>query len=214
MKNKITVLGMVALAVSLTTYASSYAQLNTSVEIESNTSVQSGKGSATVETEGKVNAENQKSKTEAGTTENTNQKGGEVSVSSQSEVALFVQELLKVADRERGIGAQVRVIAQEQQKSSETSANAIAKVESRSKLKTFFVGSDYKNLGTLRSEMVKTEAQIKQLEQLATKAVTASAKATLTAQIAVLKAAQLKLNTFIEAHAKTFSLFGWLAKKN
>jgi hypothetical protein len=133
---------------------------------------------------------------------------------NRSPVATFVQELLKVADREKGIGAQVRLIAQQQQESNEKTADATTKIEKRSKLKTFFLGSDYKNLGILRSEIVKTEAEIAQLQVLIAKATTTTAKATLTAQLSVLQAQQVKVQSFINAHADTFSLFGWMLKKD
>jgi hypothetical protein len=131
----------------------------------------------------------------------------------QSEMANFVKALLSAADREKGIGAQVRVFAKEQQDSNEASAQAMAQVESRSKIKTFFFGSDYKNLGTLRSEMVKTKARIEALTALANKATNASVKASLMAQIDVLKNQQLKIEQFISLHEKNFSLFGWLQAK-
>ncbi|HSE56933.1 MAG TPA: hypothetical protein VLB02_02515 [Candidatus Paceibacterota bacterium] len=226
MKNKNTLFGAVMLALSVLVVSSAYAQeslVGAAVKVQTGSSIELGAGnSASVTAEETVNADAKKSaaaekkeeadkKEAADDEDDTN--GETTAAAHRSAVAIFVQELLKVADRERGIGAEVRVIAQEQQASEDTTTTAVAKVETRSKIKTFFFGTDYKTLGTLRSEMVKTEARIIKLKALIEKATSATAKATLTAQLEALQAAELKIQTFIEAHENTFSLFGWAAKK-
>ncbi len=128
----------------------------------------------------------------------------------RSAVATFVQSLLKVADREGGIGAQVRVIAQAQNDSEKTTAEAIAKVENRNGFVTFFIGTDYKNIGVLRSEMVTTSNQIDQLKKLVAQVTNSTDKAELQAQIQVLEQEQVKIQTFITTHENRFSLLGWL----
>ncbi len=130
----------------------------------------------------------------------------------RSAVASFVQSLLAVADREGGIGAQVRVIARSQEESASTSANAIARVESRGGLQELLIGSDFRSLGELRSEMATTSANIAQLRNLLEKATSDADKAELSAQIQALEDIQANIEAFIEAHENSFSLFGWLAK--
>jgi len=130
----------------------------------------------------------------------------------RSSVATFVQSLLKVADRERGIGAQVRVIAKAQSDSASTSAEAIAKVEKRSALQTFLFGSDYRNLGVLRSEIATTTNNIRQLKDLLDKATSVADKAELSAQIQVLEDSQAKLEAYVEAQENVFSFFGWFSR--
>src|SRR3972149_2390449 len=91
-------------------------------------------------------------------------KGGLNGDDHRSAVATFVQDLLKVADREQGgIGEEVRVIAQEQNDDKEEVAREIDEVNNRSGFKTFFIGTDYKNLGNLRSAIAKTQTQIDRL---------------------------------------------------
>ncbi|MFA5754106.1 MAG: hypothetical protein WC905_01955, partial [Patescibacteria group bacterium] len=68
----------------------------------------------------------------------------------RSTVANFVMGLENIANRETGIGQQVRTIAQQQNQSASTTMQVMEKVQTRSKVKTFFFGNDYKNLGTLR----------------------------------------------------------------
>lgn len=131
----------------------------------------------------------------------------------RSAVATFVQSLLNVADREEGgIGDQVRVIANAQNDSKDDVADAIDKIHNRSKVKTFLIGTDYKNIGQLRSEMVKTENQIDQLNKLLDQTTDADDKITLQAQIQALGQEQQKINDFLKANESKFSLFGWFVK--
>lgn len=130
----------------------------------------------------------------------------------RSNVASFVKSLLAVANREGGIGAQVRVVAQSQNNSASTTENAIRKVENRSRFQTFLFGSDYKSLGKLRSEMVTTQNNIDQLNNLITRAESDADKAELLAQVKVLEDSQVRVDAFVKAHESSFSLFGWLVK--
>lgn len=132
--------------------------------------------------------------------------------SHRSAVATFVQSLLKVADREVGIGETVRLIAQGQNDSKEKSVEAIDKIEKRSKLKTFLIGEDYKNLGELRSEMVKGRNSIEQLKRLVEKAKDKDNIIELKAQIQKLEEEQIRIENFIKDNEDQFSLFGWVAK--
>lgn len=145
-------------------------------------------------------------------TGNGNNRGLINAEAHRSAVANFVQNLLSVADREGGIGQQVRVIAQQQNDSKEKAAEAIDKVENRSKIKTFLIGSDYKNLGALRSEMVKTRNNIDQLKRLVDKTTIEDDKTTLKNQITALEQEQTNINDFITQNESKFSLFGWVAK--
>ena len=132
--------------------------------------------------------------------------------SHRSAVASYVQGLLAISDRDGGIGEQVRVIAQQQNDSKEKSIGAIDKIEKRSKIKTFLLGTDYKNLGALRSEMVKSRNSIEQLQRLVEKTNNKDSKTELQTQIDNLEKEQVKINTFISDNESKFSLFGWAAK--
>jgi len=131
----------------------------------------------------------------------------------RSTVANFVQSLLSVANREQGgIGEQVRVITQQQNDSEATTSQAMEKVQTRSKIKTFLLGSDYKNLGALRSELVKTRNRIDQLNRLLPSVQNASNTVEIQNQIQTLEQEQTKIENFIKAQENKISLFGWLLK--
>lgn len=147
-----------------------------------------------------------------GKNKNKDNKGQVNAEAHRSVVAKFVQSLLAVADREGGIGQQVRVIAQQQNDTKDKTSDEINKVESRSKIKTFFLGSDYKNLGDLRSQMVQTRNQIAELSRLAGNAENDQDKTELQSQIQTLNQEQTNIDNFITQNESKFSLFGWAVK--
>ena len=130
----------------------------------------------------------------------------------RSTVATFVQSLLAVADREGGIGQQVKVIAEQQNETKDRASDLINAVENRNKVKTFFIGTSYKNLGELRSQMVNSRNQIDQLKRLVDKAENEGDKVELQSQIQVLEQEQTNINNFITQNESKFSLFGWAVK--
>jgi hypothetical protein len=131
----------------------------------------------------------------------------------RSKVAEFVKHLLEIADRTRGgIGEEVRLVASVQGDSASTSAEAIEQVEKRSPILVFLIGSDYKNLGKIRSEMTTSSSSIARLQSVAGRTTDLTAKAEIEAQVKVLEDSQVKLETFVETHESAFSLFGWAMK--
>lgn len=132
--------------------------------------------------------------------------------SHRSVVANFVHSLLQVADREEGIGEQVRVVARLQNQSATTTIAVMEKVQTRSEIKTFLIGSDYKNLGALRSEVVQTRNRLEQLNRLMENAEDQADKIEIQNQSQVLEQEQTRIENFIKAQESKFSLFGWLIK--
>lgn len=131
----------------------------------------------------------------------------------RSAVSTFVQKMLNVADRqENGIGQEVRVVAQEQNDNKEKTAEAIDKVKNRSKIKTFFIGIDYKNIGQLRSDVVITENSISQLNKIMERTSNETDKAEIQIQIEELVKEKEKIDNLIKENEDKFSLFGWFVK--
>jgi len=148
--------------------------------------------------------------------QNQNQQGqGQGQINAQehrSAVANFVQSLENVAEGDSGIGEQVRLLAQQQNQSSETTIQAMEKVQTRSKIRAFLFGSGYKNLGTLRSEMVQTRNRLEQISRLMESAQSEADKAELQNQVQTLEQEQAKIENFIKDNESKFSLFGWVIK--
>ena len=132
--------------------------------------------------------------------------------SHKNVISEFVQNLLNVADSEKSIGQEVKAVATEQDQSKEKVAEVIDTVNNRNAIKTFLIGSDYKNLGELRSETVKTENQISKLENLLEKTTSAGNQTVIQSQIQNLKQEQQKIESFVQTNENKFSLFGWFVK--
>ncbi len=127
-------------------------------------------------------------------------------------VSAFVKNLLSVSDREGGIGAEVRVIAREQDDSSERISSSMSHIEGKGKFSSFLFGADYKNIAALQIEIVKMGQQITQLQVLADKATDVNDKDVLNVQIKMLQDEQVRLQTFVNLYENNFSMFGWLVR--
>lgn len=143
--------------------------------------------------------------------ENTNKQDGQLNAAEhRSAVANFVQALLKTAtSTEGGIGQQVRIIAHEQNDASTTTEEALKKIQTRNRIKTFLFGTDYKNLGTLRSEMVQTRNRLEKLNKVMGET---GSTTEIQTQIKTLEQTQTKIEDFVKTQESKFSLFGWLVK--
>jgi hypothetical protein len=128
----------------------------------------------------------------------------------RSEVAKAVQALLLVSDRAGGIGEEIKEVAQEQKSAHNDVSDAISRVEKRNGFITFLFGTDYRNLGKLRSALVTSENGIERLTRAKEKTSDASVRAELDAQISVLQVENGKASAFIEEQEGKMSLFGWL----
>lgn len=138
-------------------------------------------------------------------------RGLEARQKHRSSIANVVQELRQLASENKGIGEEVSQIAQAQEEITEEVEEAVSAVENRSPFKTFFLGTDYKNLGHLSSQMVTTQNHINRLSNAMDRA-EEDAKDTLQEQIDTLEQTQNNINSFIEENESKFSLFGWLVK--
>ena len=130
----------------------------------------------------------------------------------RSDVSKVVQELRNVAGMDSNIGQEVSKIAKEQEDSAKQAEEVMDKVEKVGKFRTLFFGTDYKNLGTLRSELVKTQNAIDRLTKAMERVTDVNVKADLQKQIDALKATLAKAETFANDHESQFSFLGWFIK--
>jgi hypothetical protein len=139
-------------------------------------------------------------------------KGTSVAAEHKSEVAVFVQTLVNSADRLWGIGEQVRVVARDQASSSAKISASIEKIEARGGFKDFLVGTDYKTIGEIRSELAQTSNRLSQLERELQKVGSTTDAITVAAEIDALTNTQADIEAFLKAKENKFSLFGWVKK--
>ena len=141
-----------------------------------------------------------------------NEKGMKISQSHRSAVAEVVEKLRIVAGKDKNIGEEVREIAQEQEESGERAVEAIESVETRGALKTFLFGTDYKNIGVIRSELVTTDNHIDRLTKAMDRSEDTEVKADLETQISTLEETKTSVESFVKENEDKFSLLGWLLR--
>lgn len=181
------------------------------IQVQNNEQVQSGNGIGN-QTQNQNQEQNISTTGQQNQVQNKEQQGQVNAEQHRGIVADFVQSLLQVADKGGGIGEQVRTIAQQQNQSASTTVQATEKIQTRSKVKTFFFGTDYKNLGTLRSEMVQTRNRLEQLNRLMENVQDTGDKTELQNQVQILEQEQTRIDSFIKDQESKFSVFGWLVR--
>lgn len=134
---------------------------------------------------------------------------GERSQKSFEDVSHSLKEL---AGKDNGIGEEIQTIADEQASSSEKIGKAMNAVAQRNQLLSFLFGSDFENIGILRSTLAVTQNHIDQLSKVREKAVSPDVQAGIDVQITALEKANADAEAFVQAHENTFSIFGWFFK--
>lgn len=130
----------------------------------------------------------------------------------RSEVANAVQTMLQVADRDGGIGQQVRVIAQNQNQNQVKLEQNIEKIQSRGSFAKFFIGPNYGEIKDTQKTLEQNKEQIRQLNQVKNQLNNEGDQQQLTEQIRILEQANQEIETLLNDVQSGFSLFGWLNK--
>jgi len=128
----------------------------------------------------------------------------------RSRVANAVQEMLKVGERNGGIGAQVRTIAQSQNSIQAEVEEALERVQKRSGFVRFFIGPKYKELNSIESQIEKHVQNIGKLKELKVGLYTLQDQNIIEEQISIMEQARQELEGEAEKSSRGFSLFGWL----
>lgn len=143
-------------------------------------------------------------------TQSQNKSGSVVAEQRRSKVANAVQEMLQVAERNGGIGQQVRTIAQTQNQNQEKLEASLQKVQSRSELVKFFVGPNYGEINSAKKILKQNREQINQLNQVKNQLANQGDQQTLTEQIKTLEQVSLEIENSLGTAQKGFSLFRWM----
>ncbi len=131
-------------------------------------------------------------------------------IQRRSRVANAVQEMLHVAERNGGLGKQIRTIAQNQNQNQERIEANLERVQSRSRIVRFFIGPDYSEINNADSILRQNREQIEQLNQIKNQFTNQSDQQQLTEQIRVLEQANSQIEESLTSEQRKFSLFGWL----
>ena len=130
----------------------------------------------------------------------------------RSRVANAVQEMIQVAERNGGVGEQIRTVAQAQNENQEKIEEEMEQVKNRGQLKKFFFGPDYKNLNSVEERLLNHDEKITELKELTSGISNVVDLEILEEQIRVMEEVKTELENEVTAESKGFSLFGWLNK--
>ena len=133
-----------------------------------------------------------------------------------SSVAQFVHTLKTVEeadnDENKGIGEQVKVVAQAQNDSQVKVENSINNIKERSGFVKFLIGPKYDSIAEVQKAVTENQTRIDVLTGLLGQITDPTVKLVLQDQITSLQQQNTKLQAFAADSEKSVSLFGWLAK--
>ena len=128
----------------------------------------------------------------------------------RSEVANAVQQMLQVADRNGGIGQQVKTIAQTQTQNQDKLETSLQKAENRNGFVKFLIGPNYGEINNAQKLLAQNQEQIAQLTQLKNQLTNQSDAQILDQQIQVLEQTNLQIENSLQNAQGGFSLLGWM----
>jgi len=221
MKNKILMAGVLAMTFALVGNAYAVGQnsnsgtgAGTQTQQQTQQKLQDGSGTGNqVQNQNQVKNQgetNQIQTNEQSGTQNGDKSGSAVAEQRKSKVASAVQEILQVANRNGGIGQQVKTIAQTQTQNQEKLETSLRKVQSRSGFFKFFIGANYGEISNAKKILEQNKEQIKQLNQVKNQLVNQGDAQNLTQQIQTLEQANLEIENSLGTAQKGFSLLGWM----
>ena len=130
----------------------------------------------------------------------------------RSQVANAVQEMLQVAERNQGIGEQVRTIAQAQNQNQEKIEESLVKIQNRNQLVRFIIGPNYSEINSAKKLLEQNQEQANQLNQIKNQLINQADQEVLMEQIQTLNQASLEIENSLNNSQKSFSLLGWMFK--
>jgi len=116
----------------------------------------------------------------------------------RSRVANAVKEMERVAENNRGIGDQVRVIARNQNRVQEEAETALQTAQKRSGFSKFFIGPNYGQLKTVEDRLENHTENLAELKELKDQVLSSTDQGSLDEQIQVMEEIKAALAAIIE----------------
>jgi len=209
MKYKIFIVASLAIILALAGYAS--AESDNGIEVEERS--ESKKRATTTENKEQERREGVSSDdVEDQETTSTEKEVNNTAEERRSDVSNAVKQLLEVADRQGGIGEQVRVVAQSQNDDHQKIEASLEDIKNRSGFVKFFIGPKYSEIKNAQKLLDQNKERIQQLTQLKDKLANLADQQQVTQQIQLLEQTHLDAQKLVNDLQKGFSLFGWLFK--
>ncbi len=128
----------------------------------------------------------------------------------RSRVANSVQEMEMMATRNGGLGDQIRVIAQNQNRIQEEAEDALEVAQQRKGFARFLIGPNYGQLKDVEERLENHTQNLEELKTLRDQILVPSDKLLLDQQIETMEQIKTELEEAVNEDQKGFSLFGWL----
>jgi len=139
------------------------------------------------------------------------QSGSERSILRRSRVANAVQSMLEVAERNQGIGQQIRNIAQNQIQAQEEAEGALEMAQQRKGFMKFLIGPDYGQLKKVEERLDQHNQNLEQLKALR-EGVDEIDADLFDEQIQSMEEVKQEMENELGESRSGLSLFGWLNK--
>jgi len=136
----------------------------------------------------------------------------EMAQEKMSEVAKGVEDILNAKTLKGGIGDQVKQLAQEQKESQDQVRDQINKIDSRGGFVKALIGTDYKALKELESQLAQNVLRIEQLVEFKNQLTNTGDIAMVQETINALIEQNVSLQDKISAENRLGSVFGWFVK--
>gem|GEM_PF-4070696 len=126
-----------------------------------------------------------------------------------------VENLRQISDEEdqagnEETGEDIDEVALDEEEAVDEVTEAIKAVETRSKWKTLLLGSDYKNLGQLRSSLAHNTNSIRQLSKSQDEVLVPGNEAEVQTQLQLMLQERERIRNVIMANESEFGLLGWV----
>ena len=128
----------------------------------------------------------------------------------RSRVSNAVQSMLEVAERNQGVGQQIRNITQTQVQVQEQAEEALELAQQRKGFMKFLIGPDYSRLKTVEDRLEQHNQNLEELKVLKEEVESEEDVALFDEQIQVMEDVKQELEGELTESESGFSLFGWM----
>jgi hypothetical protein len=142
---------------------------------------------------------------------NNEEFGSADAIQRRSRVANAVQAMLQISENNEGVGEQIRIIAQNQNKEMEKIEEDLESVKQRSKFLRFLIGPKYGQIDSIEERLEENSGKLEELIQLKENLSEEDVEV-IDVQIQVIKEIKEELLTELDLEKSGFHLFGWLSK--
>jgi len=131
-------------------------------------------------------------------------------------IETFVESLEDIIEEETigdsGVAEEIEELAENEEEIQERVTDAIIAVENRNKYKRILLGTDYKNLGQLRQNLVHNRNQIRKFNRVMENVEAGGEREPLEQQLRVLVQERQRIRAVIQENEGGFSILGWVFK--